>query len=177
MTGLMPLLFRTMNAVMISMAESYILAFCVVAGLMVLLIGSLRLGLVSMIPNLLPIALALGLMGALAMPLDTFTLLIGSIALGLAVDDTIHFMHNYRRYLEQTGDSREAIRHTLDTAGRAMLLTTLVLSTGFLIFTLSSMNNIFNFGILTAFAIAMALVADFLLAPALMHLLHRNAGG
>ena len=91
------------------------------------------------------------------------------------MDDTIHFMHNYRRYLEQTGDSAEAIRRTLDTAGRAMLLTTLVLATGFMIFTLSSRNNILNFGLITAFAIAMALVADFLLAPLLMHLLHRKA--
>jgi len=173
-TGLMPLLFRTMDVVMISMAQSYVLAFVVIACLMVVLIGNLRLGLVSMIPNLLPILMALGLMGWLGMPLDVFTLLIESIALGLAVDDTIHFMHNYRRYLQETGPSKQAIQRTLESAGRAMLLTTLVLSTGFLIFTLSVMNNIFNFGILTAFAILVALVADLLLAPALVHLMHRG---
>ncbi|MBW2288552.1 MAG: MMPL family transporter [Deltaproteobacteria bacterium] len=172
MTGLLPLLTRTMDAVMIGIAQSYGIAFVVITLLMMLLIGSVRLGLVAMLPNLAPILCALGLMGWLGLPLDIFTMLIGSIALGLAVDDTIHFMHGYRSYLEKGCDSRTAIRRTLETAGRAMLLTTLVLSSGFLIFTLSSMNNIFNFGMLTAFAIAVALLADFLLAPALMQVIH-----
>jgi predicted RND superfamily exporter protein len=172
MTGLLPLLTRTMDAVMISIAQSYGIAFVVITLLMMLLIGSVRLGLVAMLPNLAPILCALGLMGWLGLPLDIFTMLIGSIALGLAVDDTIHFMHNYRGYLEAGCDSRAAIQRTLETAGRAMLLTTLVLSSGFLIFTLSSMSNIFNFGMLTAFAVAVALLADFLLAPALMQVIH-----
>jgi hypothetical protein len=172
LTGVLPLMMRTMNAVMISMATSYCIAFVVITGLMMLLIGSARLGLVAMLPNLAPILCALGVMGWFGLQLDVFTLLIGSIALGLAVDDTIHFMHNYRRYLAEGNDSREAIQRTLATAGRAMLVTTLVLSSGFLIFTLSSMNNIFNFGMLTAFAIAVALLADFLLAPALMQVIH-----
>jgi predicted RND superfamily exporter protein len=171
-TGVVPLLTRTMDAVMISMAQSYGIALVVITLLMMLLIGSVRLGLVAMLPNLAPIACALGVMGWLGLPLDVFTLLIGSIALGLAVDDTIHFMHNYRRYLEAGSDSRTAIHQTLETAGRAMLVTTLVLSSGFLIFTLSSMNNIFNFGMLTSFAIFVALLADFLLAPALMQVIH-----
>jgi predicted RND superfamily exporter protein len=172
LTGILPLLTRTMAAVMISIAQSYVIAFVVITLLMMLLIGSVRLGLVAMLPNLAPILCALGLMGWLGLPLDTFTMLVGSIALGLAVDDTIHFMHNYSSYLESGCDSQTATRRTLETAGRAMLLTTLVLSSGFLIFTLSSMSNIFNFGMLTAFAIAVALLADFLLAPALMQIIH-----
>jgi hypothetical protein len=177
LTGLMPLLFRTMSIVVESMIRSYLLAFVVITVLMMLLIGSVRLGLVAMVPNLLPIVLVLGLMGFLDLPLDMFTLLIGSIALGLSVDDTIHFMHNYRRYYAETGSSREASHRTLQTAGRAMLLTSLVLSTGFFIFTLSEMNNIFNFGLLTGLAIMLALVADFLLAPALMQLIHPEIRG
>jgi hypothetical protein len=175
LTGIMALLFRTFNTVMVSLVQSYCVAFVVISVLMMLLIGSVRLGLLAMIPNLLPIALTLGVMGWLDFPLDTFTLLIGSIALGLAVDDTIHFMYSYRRYFGETGDSRESIRRTLSTAGRAMLFTTLVLSTGFFIFMLSSMNNLFNFGLLTGFAIIVALLADFLLAPALMRLIHGDA--
>jgi len=175
MTGIVPLLTRTMYAVQIGIAQSYGIAFVVITLLMMLLIGSVSLGFVAMVPNLAPILCALGLMGWLDLPLDTFTMLIGSIALGLAVDDTIHFMHGYRRYMEAGCDSRTAIHRTLDSAGRAMLLTTLVLSTGFLIFTLSAMSNIFNFGMLTAFAIAVALLADFLLAPALMQVIHGRA--
>jgi predicted RND superfamily exporter protein len=171
-TGIMTILFRTMSLVSHSMVRSYSLAFVIITILMVLLIGSLRLGLIAMIPNLLPVAFALGVMGYAGMPLDNFTLLVGSIALGLAVDDTIHFMHNYRRYLEETGDSRQAIHNTLQTAGRALLFTTLVLSTGFFIFAFASMSNIANFGILTGLALIVALLADFFLAPALMQIIH-----
>lgn len=172
LTGLIPLLFRTMTAVNITMSRSYGIAFVIIAVLMMLMLGSPKLGLVAMIPNLLPIAMAMALMGLFNMPLDTFTLMIASISLGLAVDDTIHFMHNYRRYHAEGGDSREAIRKTLATTGRAMLFTTLALACGFLIFAFSSMNNVFNFGVLTSFAITMALLADILLAPALMHWIH-----
>ena len=143
---------------------------------MVLLVGSLRLGLVSMIPNLLPIVLVMGLMWLLGFPLDLFTMLIGSIAIGLAVDDTVHFMHNFRRYHAESGDVSRAVHETLLTTGRAMLVTTVVLSIGFFIFMLSSMSNLFNFGLLTGLAILIALLADYFLAPALMTLLVEDRG-
>ena len=127
-----------------------------------------------MIPNLLPILLAIGVMGAFSWPLDMFTMLIGSIAIGLAVDDTIHFMHNFHRYFHETKDAAESVRRTLLTTGRAMLATTVVLATGFFIYLFSYMENIFRFGLLTGFAILMALVADFFLAPAMMTLIARR---
>jgi len=102
-----------------------------------------------------------------------FTLLIGTIAIGLAVDDTIHFMHNFRRYFEQTGDPHLAVQRTLQGAGQAMLFTTLVLVSGFLVYTQAYMNNLFAFGTLTATAIAVAFVADVTLAPALVTTLSR----
>jgi predicted RND superfamily exporter protein len=113
-------------------------------------------------------------MGWLGMPLDLFTMLIGSIAIGLAVDDTIHFMHNYRRYHHDTGDVKEAVRKTLLTTGRAMLVTTIVLATGFFLYMGANLSNLVNFGLLTGFTIIMALLADFFLAPALMKELHRS---
>ncbi len=140
---------------------------------MVLLIGSLRVGLMSMIPNLAPILLALGLMGWAGIPLDTFTLMVGSIAIGLAVDDTIHFMHNFRRYYGRSGDVRGAVRETLASTGQALLFTSLVLCTGFFLYMLASMNNLFYFGLLTGFTIIAAFLADLLLAPALMTLVIR----
>ena len=167
-TGVLALLVRAITAVVTSMAESYVIAFGVITPLMILLLGSLRAGLVAMIPNLLPIGLTLGLMGFVGFPLDAFTLMTGGIAIGLAVDDTIHFMHNYRRYRDQ-GDSLEAaVDKTLATAGRAMAITTIVLSVGFLGFVLSSMANLTNLGILVAFAIVTAFFADVLVAPALL---------
>jgi len=172
-TGMNALLGRTMEATIFSMAESYVIAAGVITLMMILFIGDVRIGLVSMIPNLTPIIIALGLMGWLGIKLDLFTMLIGSIAIGLAVDDTIHFMHNYRRYHHKTNSVLRAVHDTLLSTGRAMLVTTVVLSTGFVIYTFSTMSNLVNFGWLTALTITMALIADFFLAPALMSVLHK----
>jgi len=167
-TGINALLGRTMVATIFSMAQSYVIAAIVITLMMILLLGDLRIGLISMIPNLMPIVLTVGVMGWLDLPMDLFTILIGSIAIGLAVDDTIHFMHNFRRYHLETGDVADAVRSTLLTSGRAMLVTSIVLCIGFFIYMFSVLTNLFNFGLLTGFAIAMALLADFFLAPALM---------
>jgi len=173
-TGLVTLLARTVYAAIHSAAKSYIIAFVVVTLMMIFLIGSLKLGLVSMIPNLTPILMTLGIMVWFNIPVDMFTMLIGSIAIGLAVDDTIHFMHHFRRYLAQTGDVTESIRRTLHTAGRAMLVYSVVLAIGFFILMLASMNNIIRFGFLTGVTVILALLADFFMSPALMALIHRN---
>ena len=173
LTGMMPLLSQTIVNAIKSMAKSYITALVVITILMILLIGRVRIGLLSMVPNLTPILLMLGIIGATPISMDLFTMMVASIAIGLAVDDTIHFMHNFRRYYEQTGDPRLAVHKTLHTTGRAMLVTTIVLSTGFAIFAFASMNNLISFGILTSFTILMALVADYFLAPALMVLVNR----
>ena len=175
-TGALPFMTRTLENVIHGMARSYALALLIITPLMVLLLGNLRTGLLSMVPNLVPILLTLGLMGWLGMSLDLFALLVGGIAIGLAVDDTIHFMHNFRRYHDRGGDVHAAVRETLDTAGQAMLVTTLVLSLGFLSFALSSMQNLRNFGLLVAFAISMAFLADVLLAPALVRVATRRSG-
>jgi predicted RND superfamily exporter protein len=112
-------------------------------------------------------------MGGSGIPLDMSTTLLGGIVIGLAVDDTIHFMHRFNRYYDQTGDSERAVRETLETTGTAMLLTSVVLGAGFLVFTLAYMQNIAAFGVLCAFATAAAFLADVTLAPALMALVTR----
>jgi predicted RND superfamily exporter protein len=172
-TGMMPLLFRTLSNVIVSMAMSYVIAIVIITLLMILLIGRFRIGLLSMIPNITPILIMLGVMGALSFPMDAFTMMVGSIAIGLAVDDTIHFMHNFRRYYEQKGDPVWAVQETLHTTGRAMLVTTVVLSIGFFIFMFADMKNIFNFGFLTGITIVMALLSDYFVAPALMVLANK----
>uniref|UniRef100_UPI004056C894 efflux RND transporter permease subunit n=1 Tax=Candidatus Electrothrix sp. TaxID=2170559 RepID=UPI004056C894 len=173
-TGMTALLAQTMARVIRSMAKSYVIALVVISTLMILLIGKLRTGLLSMIPNLFPIILTLGIMGWFHVPLDLFTMLIGSISIGLAVDDTIHFMHNFRRYFEQRGDAKQAVMETLHSTGRAMLITTCVLSLGFFIFMFANLNNLFNFGWLTGLTIIMALLSDYFIAPALMVLVNRQ---
>ena len=143
--------------------------------MMMLVVGSLRLGLVAMLPNLTPIVLTLGLMGWAGIAIEGANLLIGGIILGLAVDDTIHFMHKFRQYYAQHGDVSAAVRSTLLTTGSALLFTSLVLSAGFFTFSFAYMNNVAIFGALAGFATLAAFLADVLLAPALMTLATRRS--
>jgi predicted RND superfamily exporter protein len=167
-TGFLAVMSRTITALLESMVRSYILALLIITPLMILLIGSLRTGLASMVPNLTPILITLGLMGWYGLVIDAFTLMIGGIAIGLAVDDTIHYMHNFRRYFNQYGDVRRANSETLRTTGRALLITSVVLSSGFFIFVFAGMENLVRFGLLTSFTIANAFLIDILVSPALM---------
>jgi len=168
LTGMMVVMGRSFTASIETMFRSYAIALIVITPLMMLLLGSLRLGLIAMIPNLFPIVLTLGLMGWMDQPLEMFSLLIGSVALGLAVDDTIHFMHGFRQRFSESGDVEDAVRKTLRTTGQALLFTSIVLSVGFFIYVLSDLSNLRRFGLFTAFSIVMAFLADILLAPALM---------
>ena len=142
--------------------------------MMVLLIGNVKLGLLSMIPSLLPILTVLAAMQLMGIPLDMLTMLIGSIAIGLTVDDNIHFMHGFRRLYLKTGDPAYAIERTLLSTGRAMLITSIVLSLGFLVYIQAQMTTMVSFGIITAVCIVLALLASYLVAPALMVLANKT---
>jgi predicted RND superfamily exporter protein len=173
-TGIMSLFARILYATMYSAAQSYGIAILVITVMMILLIGDLRIGIIAMVPNISPILIVMGIMGWFSIPLDMFTMLVASIAIGLAVDDTIHFVYNFKKYYQESGDVHQAVRHTLHTAGRAMLTTSIVLSIGFFLFMFASMHNVFNFGMLVGLAIVIALLADFFLAPSLMALSLKN---
>ena len=173
-TGRTALLSRTFSAMIKSMSRSYVIAFILITPLMIMLLSSFKWWLVSMIPNLAPILITLGVMGWFDFSLDGFTLLIGSIALGLAVDDTIHFLHNFQRYNDRGGDPAQAIRDTLATTGQALLFTSLVLCAGFFLFMLGSMQSTFAFGFLTGFALIVAFAADVTLVPAMIPFLTRR---
>jgi len=173
-TGLMSLLVKAIVAAIYSMAKSYAIAFVVITLLMILLIGDWKIGLLSMAPNLLPIIITMGCMGFAKIPLDINSLMIGSIALGIVVDDTVHFMYNFQRYYHKTADPYFAIEKTLLGTGRALLITSLVLCTGFFILLSASLKNFVIFGFFTGVTILIALLADFILVPALMLLIKRK---
>jgi predicted RND superfamily exporter protein len=173
-TGAVTLFARAMDAMKSSMIRSYLIALALITPLMFLLLGNLRGGTAAMVPNLAPIVVTLGFMGWAGIPLDLFTLLIGSIAIGLAVDDTIHFMHHFRIRYDIHYDARLAVRETLQTTGRALLTTSIVLSLAFFTYLFASLTNLALFGLLTGFTIVTAFVADIGVAPALMELATRN---
>ena len=173
-TGMVAMLAKVLTNTIHSMIKSYGYALIVITVLMIFLIGRVKIGMFSMVPNIFPIIIMLGVMGWCDLPMDLFCMMVGSIAIGLAVDDTIHFMHNFRRYYEASHDPEKAVYETLHTTGRAMLVTTCVLSIGFFTFMFSEMNNLFNFGFLTGLALLTALLADYFIAPSLMVLLNKK---
>ncbi len=170
-TGLIPLLARTLAAAMDSAVASSFISFLSITLFMVLLLGHVRLGLMSMLPNLVPILLALGCMGWLGIPLDMYTMLSGSIAIGLAVDDTIHFMHGFQYASSQGLGVEQAVVRTMQTAGRAMIISSVVLAAGAFVCTVSTLRQFHLFGMLNGSAILLALVADFLISPAVVAVL------
>jgi predicted RND superfamily exporter protein len=172
-TGQTSISATTVTAMIRSVSRTYLLAFAIITPFMVLLLGSLRTGLLSMIPAMGAILVTLGVMGWLSLPIEAFTILTACIALGLAVDDTIHFMHNYARARQRGASAPDAIRTTLESTGQALFFTSLVLTAGFLIYTQASLNMLFNFGLTTALAVSMAFVANVTLAPALVTLVAR----
>jgi len=172
-TGLMMLLSEIFESMIRSLLRSYAFALIVITPLMMLLLGSLRRGLVSMVPNLIPVLAVLGLMGWLDVALDSTTMMVGAMVIGIAVDDTIHFMHKFHRYFEESGDIETAVRETMRTTGSALLFTSLVLAAGFSVFAFSEMSNFRIFGLLSSFAAIVAFLADVLVAPAMLSVVER----
>jgi hypothetical protein len=172
-TGFVKLMSDMERYLLQSQRQSFLVAFCVVSAMMVLLLRSVRLGLFSLIPNLTPIVLGLGLMAAAGIPLDPGTVMIGSIALGLVVDDTVHFLVRLRRHLSKGAGVPEAIERTLSETGRPIVVTSLVLASGFSVMALASfMPNIY-FGVVSAVVVMAALLGDLLMLPAALLLLRR----
>jgi len=169
-TGVASINSGIIHAMMTSLAIGYSTGFLLIALLMILAVGDVRLGLLAMIPNLLPIIIALGTMGYLDIPLNTYNLIGGSIAIGLAVDDTIHFFHNFRRYYLKSGDIHFAVSETLGSAGRALMATTLILVASFWMRLISDLKVIADFGLVMGIALLVAFLADVLLAPALLRI-------
>jgi len=171
-TGITSLFARTVFTAIHSAAKSYVIALAAITFLMILLIGNLKVGLLSMLPNLAPIFLTLGMMGWFGLRFDISTMLVFCITLGLVVNDTIHFLHNFQRNFKETCDVNESARRTLHILGQPILISSTVLSLGFFTFMLSSMTGLFYFGFLSGLIVFFALLADIIMDPALMVLMY-----
>ncbi len=148
--------------------KSFAIALCMIAVLLMLVFGSVRVGLIGMIPNVTP-ALSVGaVMGFLNIPLDMITVTIMPVLLGLAVDDTIHFINHSQLEFSNTGSYATSIKSTFRTIGTALFMTSLVLVMNFGVYLTSSTKMYLNLGILTCTGIASALIADFLITPVLL---------
>jgi predicted RND superfamily exporter protein len=168
MTGIGALWLKLLDYIVTSQIQGFTIAFSVIALLMCLLFRSIKTGLISMLPNLSPVLLTLGVMGWLGIPLDYNKVSIAAVAMGIAVDDTIHLVSRYRHEFLLCGDYREALRASLLDVGRAVVITSIALVAGFLVLLVSVFDSQATRGLLLATTIVTALVADFLLMPALV---------
>jgi len=167
-TGIGALWLSLMDYITKSQIRSFLLAFVAIAVMMCLLFRSLGIGLLSMLPNLAPVMVGLGIMGWLDLPLDYQRLLMAPVAIGISVDFTIHLVTRYRHDFLERDDYEGALEGSMVDVGRALFITALVLIVGFLVFTASNMDALASFGFLLAAVIAVALLANFFLMPALV---------
>lgn len=154
--------------------RSLILALAVITLMITLIFRSLRIGALSMIPNVLPILTMLGIMGWLDFPLDTNTVMIGPITLGIAVDDTIHYITRFKREQKHGVSPAKAMEGTLLSTGRALVSTSMILALGFSVTILSSFRPQSILGGLGGLTIMMALVADLIVLPVVMLWLYKK---
>jgi predicted RND superfamily exporter protein len=142
--------------------------------LMLLLWRQLRMAVTSLIPNFVPIIFLFGLMGVLGIWLDMATAMVASVAIGIAIDDTIHLLHGVQAQRERGRGPITAIARSVRHRGRALVATTLVLCAQFLLMALSPFQPTAVFGLLTALTLAMALLFDLLVLPAIALILLRG---
>jgi predicted RND superfamily exporter protein len=147
-------------------------AVAIIFLLMLIQWRSLKDSLICMIPNLAPLLLIFILMGAFGIWLDVATAMIASVAVGIAIDDTIHVYHGFIHRVRQGLSPTLAMARTYRQAGRAITITTLILCTQFLLLATSSFVPVQNFGLLTSIGLMAALIFDLLLLPAILILVY-----
>lgn len=152
-----------------TMLVGTVIVLLAISAILLIALRSLRIGLVSIVPNLVPAILGFGVWGLVVGQVGLALSVVVAMTIGIVVDDTVHFLGKYLRARRELSlDPESAIRYAFDTAGRALLTTTLVLVAGFLIFVCSPFVPTAQVGILTALIIGFALIADLTLLPALL---------
>ena len=166
-TGNAILLSRAADRISRGQAMSLLLASALIGLLLIGYFRSLRLGLLALVPNVIPVVLYFGLLGLTGVTLNNATALMGSIVLGIAVDDTLHLLVEYRRALAQTGDPARALHESVRHVGRAITCTTLAVCLGLLVVGTSELRNQAEFGLLGAATLAIAWLVDLTFTPVL----------
>ena len=158
-----------------NLVQSLLFAIFLIALLMAYLFRSFKMIIVSLIPNLLPLIMTAGLMGYFGIPIKPSTILVFSIAFGISVDDTIHFLAKYRQELKANNwKIKRSVYSTLKEAGISMFYTSVVLFFGFSVFTLSSFGGTVALGGLVATTLLFAMLSNLILLPALLLALEKT---
>jgi len=154
-----------------TLIQSITLAVIMISIVMLIIFRNWRMLPLFIVPNVLPIALVVGVMGWLHIDIDMGVAIAGAIIIGVAVDDTIHFMVKYIEARKRGDSLEDAMKYVMSYAGSAIIFTTIVLSLAFLVFVFSDFNPNFHFGVVTASALIIAVVVDLVALPALLILI------
>lgn len=165
--GTMPQFMKMIFYIIHGQVISFCIAFLIITIILMVVFGSVKIGLIGLIPNITPAIVIGGILGFAGIPLDTSTVIIMPMILGLAVDDTIHFINHGKLEFSRTGSYRSSITRTFGTVGVALFYTTLILVAVFLIYMTSEVKTYFNTGLLAISGIVSALLADYLVTPGL----------
>ncbi|CAI6143686.1 MAG: hypothetical protein SPLUMA1_SPLUMAMAG1_01462 [uncultured Sulfurimonas sp.] len=151
-----------------TLINSISLAVVLISIIMLLIFRNWRMLPLFIVPNILPIALVVGVMGWLDIDIDMGVAIAGAIIIGVAVDDTIHFMVKYIEARKRGDSLEDAMKYVMSYAGSAIIFTTIVLSLAFLVFVFSNFNPNYHFGVVTASALIIAVIVDLIALPALL---------
>lgn len=175
MTGSAMVTLQGTNYLIVNLAHSLLLAFVVIAILMMITFHKFKMVVISLIPNLIPLLFTAGLMGYSGVPLKMSTILVFSIALGISVDNTIHYLARYRLQMKiNNNDIRKSVMAAITETGPSMIYSATILICGFLIFSFSSFGGTKIVGLLVPFTLLIALITNILVLPALVLTINRK---
>ncbi|MBE0676844.1 MAG: MMPL family transporter [Bacteroidales bacterium] len=166
-TGMATVFAHLSSRLVESQVRSFSFTFIVIFFMFLLLFRSIRMAMICMLPNILPVLCTLGIMGIANIQLDVATILIATVSFGIAVDDTIHFAVTYKEFLIGS-DKMGAVNNTLVSVGRPLVITSLLLTVGFLSMIFSSYRPIVFMGLFLSLNIILALLCDLILLPAIL---------
>ncbi len=167
-TGVVPLVYKAQRTLLSGLVNSIAMAFVLICIVMIAILRSPAAGLLSMLPNIFPVLIIFGSMGWLGIYVDIGTMMCASVALGVAVDDTVHFLTWFRRGILEGLDRRGAVHMAYERCASAMIQTTVIGGFGLAVFAFSTFNPTQRFGILMLVLLATALVGDLVFLPALL---------
>ena len=166
-TGNPVLINAVLDKIIRGQVQSVFAALLVVYGVLVGMFLSFRIGLIALIPNILPVVVYFGVLGFLGISLNPSNSLIAPMVLGIAIDDTVHYFARFNEFMKQQASSRQATIASLRVVGRPVTYTSIALCLGFLVLTTSDLRMQAQVGAMACFALAFAWLTDFLLTPAL----------
>ncbi|MCP4149139.1 MAG: MMPL family transporter, partial [bacterium] len=170
LVGQIPELIELNSLVAKGTIISFFIAILVITLLMILVFKNIKAGLIGLIPNLMPALVIGGIFGFSGIPLNMVTMTIIPMILGLAVDDTIHFITHLKKEVQNSGNYTTAITESLQRVGKALFMTSVILMLAFSVYMTSTANMFFHLGAFIFIGILVALLADFTLTPILFKL-------